>query len=190
MRQLVYEKGNTEFNPVKLRLKIDLVSYPARTEGLVNLYIDCHSILALCQTMPKFVNIYNGPCHLLTANNVIKTYCLSSVQYLPICICKHFPPRVYAKREHDPTHPLPLSRRSAQHKHANPSPPRDADWIFAKSILGLGDLYQHLINSFDERQISFLVFCWRVKGGSGGCSWCWWRWRRQRQNFCLASVIL
>ena len=34
--QLVYEKENSEFKPVKLRLKIDLVSYPARAEGLVN----------------------------------------------------------------------------------------------------------------------------------------------------------
>ena len=34
MRQLVYEKENSEFKPVKLRLKIDLVSYPARAEGL------------------------------------------------------------------------------------------------------------------------------------------------------------
>ena len=29
-------KENSEFKPVKLRLKIDLVSYPARAEGLVN----------------------------------------------------------------------------------------------------------------------------------------------------------
>ena len=34
MRQLVYEKENSEFKPVKLRLKIDLVSYPAQAEGL------------------------------------------------------------------------------------------------------------------------------------------------------------
>ncbi len=27
-------KENTEFKPVKLRLKIDIVSYPARAEGL------------------------------------------------------------------------------------------------------------------------------------------------------------
>ena len=33
-RQLVLEKENSEFKPVKLRLKIDLVSYPARVEGL------------------------------------------------------------------------------------------------------------------------------------------------------------
>ena len=37
MRQLVKEKENSEFKPVKLRLKIDLVSYPARAEGLVNM---------------------------------------------------------------------------------------------------------------------------------------------------------
>ena len=36
MRQLVYEKENSEFKPVKLRLKIDLVSYPDRAEELVN----------------------------------------------------------------------------------------------------------------------------------------------------------
>ena len=30
------EKENSEFKPVKLRLKVDLVSYPARAEGLVN----------------------------------------------------------------------------------------------------------------------------------------------------------
>ena len=42
MRQLVYLKENSEFKPVKLRLKIDpvsykkndLVSYPVRAEGL------------------------------------------------------------------------------------------------------------------------------------------------------------
>ena len=37
VRQLVEEKENSELKPVKLRLKIDLVSYPARAEGLVNL---------------------------------------------------------------------------------------------------------------------------------------------------------
>ena len=35
--QLVYEKENSELKPVKLRLKTDLVSYPARAEGLVNM---------------------------------------------------------------------------------------------------------------------------------------------------------
>ena len=35
--QLVYEKENSKFKPVKPRLKVDLVSYPARTEGLVNM---------------------------------------------------------------------------------------------------------------------------------------------------------
>ena len=34
VRQLVQEKENSEFKPVKLRLKIDLMSYPARAEGL------------------------------------------------------------------------------------------------------------------------------------------------------------
>ena len=39
MRHLVYEKENSEFKPVNLGLKIDLVSYPARAEGLVNMVI-------------------------------------------------------------------------------------------------------------------------------------------------------
>ena len=30
-------EGNSESKPVKLRLKIDLVLYPARAEGLVNI---------------------------------------------------------------------------------------------------------------------------------------------------------
>ena len=34
--QLVKENENSEFKPVKSRLKIDLVSYPARAEGLIN----------------------------------------------------------------------------------------------------------------------------------------------------------
>ena len=37
VRQLVKEKENSEFKPVKLCLKIDLVSYPAQAEGLVNM---------------------------------------------------------------------------------------------------------------------------------------------------------
>ena len=36
VRQIVQEKENSEFKPVKLRLKTDLASYPARAEGLVN----------------------------------------------------------------------------------------------------------------------------------------------------------
>ena len=34
---ILKEKENSEFKPLKLRLKIDLVSYPARAEGLVNM---------------------------------------------------------------------------------------------------------------------------------------------------------
>ena len=34
VRQQILEKENSEFKPAKLRLKIDLVSYPARAEGL------------------------------------------------------------------------------------------------------------------------------------------------------------
>ena len=36
MMKLV-KKENSEFKPVKLRLKIDLVSYPARVEGFINM---------------------------------------------------------------------------------------------------------------------------------------------------------
>ena len=36
VRQLVKEKENSELKPVKLRFKIDIVSFPARAEGLVN----------------------------------------------------------------------------------------------------------------------------------------------------------
>ena len=43
VRQLVQEKENSEFKPVKLRLKIDLVSYPARAQGLVNSTTPSHS---------------------------------------------------------------------------------------------------------------------------------------------------
>ena len=35
---------NSEFKPVKLRLKIDLVSYPARAEGLVNMIMTMQEI--------------------------------------------------------------------------------------------------------------------------------------------------
>ena len=38
VQQLVLEKENSEFKPVKLRLKIDLVSYPGWAESLVNIY--------------------------------------------------------------------------------------------------------------------------------------------------------
>ena len=42
MRQLVKEKENFGFKPVKFRLKIDLVSYTARAEGLVNMIRSNH----------------------------------------------------------------------------------------------------------------------------------------------------
>ena len=32
-------EGKSEFKPVKLHIKIDLMSYPARAEGLVNMDI-------------------------------------------------------------------------------------------------------------------------------------------------------
>ena len=38
-RMKTHEKENSEFKPVKLRLKFDLVSHPARAEGLVNMIV-------------------------------------------------------------------------------------------------------------------------------------------------------
>ncbi len=45
VRQLVSEKENSEYKPIKLRLKIDLVSYPSRAEGLVYIYIYIYMIV-------------------------------------------------------------------------------------------------------------------------------------------------
>ena len=44
---------NSEFKPVKLRLKIDLVSYPARAEGLVNIH-------RLCEIIYTVIHSRNG----------------------------------------------------------------------------------------------------------------------------------
>ena len=44
VRQLVKEKENSELKPVKLRLKIDLMSYPARAEVLVNMIPPCFTL--------------------------------------------------------------------------------------------------------------------------------------------------
>lgn len=112
--------------------------------------------------------IYNGPCLLLTANNVIKPYCLSSVQYLSICIYKQFFPCVYAKREHDPN----LLRAFCPTQTRKTFATKRCGLDFSKSILGLADLAKHLINSFDERQISFLVFSSGSFGGEVGWGWC------------------
>ena len=56
MRQLVQEKENSEFKPVKLRLKIDLVSYPVRAEGLgkydiINMHITKNYIVCCLYLM-------------------------------------------------------------------------------------------------------------------------------------------
>ena len=50
MKQLVLEKENSEFKPVKVCLKIDLVSYPAPTEGLVNIIYKCVRIVDYYKT--------------------------------------------------------------------------------------------------------------------------------------------
>ena len=53
------EKENSEFKPVKLHLKIDLVSHPARAEGLVNM-IYIYIYIYICINM--FICIYNYVC--------------------------------------------------------------------------------------------------------------------------------
>ena len=58
MRQLVYEKENSEFKPVKLRLKIDLVSYPARTEGLGK-YVSPRIYICVAMSRSFDNNIYS-----------------------------------------------------------------------------------------------------------------------------------
>ena len=49
-------KENTEFKPAKLRLKIDLVSYHARAEGLVNI----DKQVKQCIHEPFISDIYEG----------------------------------------------------------------------------------------------------------------------------------
>ena len=69
--QLVYEKENSEFKPVKLRLKIDLVSYPARAEGLVNVIDNKKKIRKkkLFAQLHGFTNFYPiTPCWLELQN--------------------------------------------------------------------------------------------------------------------------
>ena len=63
MRQLVEEKENSEFKPVKLRLKIDLVSYPSRAEGLVNMYSSIDTITA-CKRF-RFISSEGSDLHLV-----------------------------------------------------------------------------------------------------------------------------
>ena len=47
MKQLVQEKENSELKPGKLRLKIDLVSYPARAEVLVNMIMMITTVILI-----------------------------------------------------------------------------------------------------------------------------------------------
>ena len=62
---MVSEKENREFKPVKLRLKIDLVSYPARAEGLVNIYIYLYIYLYMCVCLCLCGNVLKRVAHLL-----------------------------------------------------------------------------------------------------------------------------
>ena len=57
VRQLVKEK-QTEFKPVKLRLKVDLVSYPAREEGLVCVYVYIYIYIYICMYEHLWVYVY------------------------------------------------------------------------------------------------------------------------------------
>ena len=89
MRQLVKQK---EFKPVKLHLEIDLVSYPARAEGLVNLvtcvYTSSGSLwysLAVVETITTSVRTYDrsdisnfsfgsGSSELYSCNRLVSCY--------------------------------------------------------------------------------------------------------------------
>ena len=68
VRQLVYEKENSEFKPDKLRLKIDLGSYPARTEGLVNMVNQLKLVSPSCLLLTHFNNFRNEELTLLFFN--------------------------------------------------------------------------------------------------------------------------
>ena len=52
VRRLVKKKENSEFKPVKLRFKIDLMSYPARVEGLVNMIMVWFDLVYLMMYKP------------------------------------------------------------------------------------------------------------------------------------------
>ena len=56
--QLVWEKENSEFQPVKLRLKIDLVSYPAIAEG-VGKYGNVMIILHFAELEPRQLLLFS-----------------------------------------------------------------------------------------------------------------------------------
>ena len=55
-------EGNSEFKPVKLHLKIDLVSYPAWAEGMVNMITDAdyENNLVLFEKYPSLSRISVG----------------------------------------------------------------------------------------------------------------------------------
>ena len=80
MRQLVLEKENSEFKPVELRLKIDLVSYPARAKRLGK-----YDILSLVdKAVMKFITFLYSLSHSLIV------YLLYGIAYL-ICIPSSMP---------------------------------------------------------------------------------------------------
>ena len=74
MRQLVKEKENSEFKPVKLLLKIDLVSYPARAEGLVNRINALSPLLSLWNKRKRYQIYINLFYHLMFFINWLRHF--------------------------------------------------------------------------------------------------------------------
>ena len=88
MRQLVQEKENSKFRPVKLHLKIDLVSYPARAEGLVNMDTTLSDITTLGQKMAMkgYSASPKVPALLKTHHQIVKCHIRTLIEgVLPLC---------------------------------------------------------------------------------------------------------
>ena len=73
--QLGKDKENSEFKPVKLLLKIDIVSPPARATGFVYIYINVHTHTHSHTHIFIYIYIY---------------ICLSMYSYIYICLCIYF----------------------------------------------------------------------------------------------------
>ena len=79
---IVYEKENSEFKPVKLRLKIDLVSYPARAEGLVNRIRDKYT-LTLRNKFDALQEISETPTPSDEYENFVNVHLEAAVECIP-----------------------------------------------------------------------------------------------------------
>ena len=88
MRQLVWEKANSEFKPVKLRLRIDLVSYPARAEGLVNMVTEFSPTVVV-------LLLVVASTHLCVDNVFIIPI------YICVCVCREREREKKRKRERE-----------------------------------------------------------------------------------------